>query len=133
MKFRKDHLLLRAHLISLIILFILSLAFYIWQRLVYVFVAAILFAVFAFIEPIRLNEFVVINQTGIYCYKKGEQQWGYKWEEIAELCRFSPYNQPAMTIILYPSEREPGQPQYTGQYFQLCRTAKEALNKYYRT
>lgn len=47
------------------------------------------FLILILVNPQLHNEFVVINETGISCQKKGKQLWAYEWHSIAELKKSS--------------------------------------------
>ena len=74
---------------------------------------------------------VTIDENGVSCTKADAQKWKYSWDEIASFRRATPYRSPGLGIILYDKEGKPEPYGAIGRDFQLCKTAKEALAKYY--
>ena len=77
------------------------------------------------------NEFILIDETGISCYKSNKLLWKCTWDSIAKLKRGSYYKWPGVAVLLYDKNGIPEEYEYSGRNFHLCRVAKEALEKYY--
>lgn len=130
MTFRKDSITFYESQIAFVFFLILSLYLMptIGFGLSFIFIFIIFFILF--VDPRLKSEFITINETGIFCCKSGEQIWAYTWDDIAELHRSSRFRQPSVEIVVY-SSRKPGLYKITGDYFQLNRTARKAVEKYY--
>lgn len=133
MTFRKNCLMFRDMQISCIIAVVLGLVSYtmILESWLCLFLTAILLIVFI-ANPKQMNEYITINEEGIFCCKTDKQLWAYKWDSIAELKQSSRFRQPSVEIILYPSAIESENCHLSERYFQLGHVAKEALKKYYQ-
>ena len=152
MTFRKDSLLYYECKIANIVLAILCLAIIplyssgtvsaqgsehllLWGISVFSF---LVFVVLTWANPKLHNEFVTIDEVGISCQKAGKQIWAYKWDEILALKKSSRYNWPSMEIvvpspsIIWDTCRDIEHARCSGDYFQLCKTAKQALEKFYK-
>lgn len=90
------------------------------------------FIVLIFVNPKLHNELIIINETGISCQKSGKQFWVYGWDSIAELKRSSRFLMPSIEVIAYNKYGESERFALPNQYFQLGRTAREALKRYYK-
>lgn len=77
------------------------------------------------------NEFILIDETGISCYKSNRLEWKCTWDSIAKLKRCTCDRWPGVRLVLYDKKGIPDEYGYRKREFQLCRTAKEALEKYY--
>lgn len=77
------------------------------------------------------NEFILIDEIGITCYKSNKLEWKCKWDSIAKIKRGTYYRWPGVRVLLYDKNGMPEEYEYCGRNFNLCRTAKEALEKYY--
>lgn len=76
------------------------------------------------------SEFITINENGISCTNTEKKLWEYQWEEIAELRKSSRFRSPSVEVIIYSRNREPEDYALPNQYFQLSKSAKEALSCY---
>jgi len=130
MIFRKDSLLFYQSEIIYIIISVLCLTIIpilgLGLSLMYMFP----FVVLILINPKLYNEYITMNATGISCQKSGKQLWAYEWDSIVELKRSSRYLLPSVEIIVYDKNGKPEQFARTNHYFQLGRTAKEAIKRY---
>lgn len=90
------------------------------------------FIVLILVNPKLHNEFIIINEIGISCQKSGKQLWVYEWESIAELKKSSRFLMPSMQVIAYNKGGEPERFALPNHYFQLGRTAMEAIKRYYK-
>ena len=90
------------------------------------------FLILIFVNPKLHNEFITINEAGISCQRSGKQLWAYDWDHIAELRRSSRFLMPSIEVIVYDKHGQPEQFAGPDKYFQLGRTAKEAMKRYRR-
>ena len=132
MIFRKDCLLFCQSLTSFSILLALCFALIPFFGIKVTAILSTAIVVIAIVDLIHNNEYITVNEVGITCSKAGKQMWAYEWNTIAKLQRSSRYLLPSMEIFISSSEGEKGQSICTGNYFQLGRTAKKALDKYYK-
>lgn len=95
------------------------------------FLFSFLFLILVFINPRLHNELVTINEIGIICYKAGERIWQYELNSISELQKSSRFRMPSLEIVIYDDFGDENSRVQTGHYFQLGKTAKNAINKYY--
>ena len=132
MIFRKDSLLFYQSEIFYIVMAILCLTLVPMMvgeiSLLYLFP----FLVLILVNPQLHNEFIAINETGISCQKSGKQLWAYEWLSIAELKRSSRFLMPSIEVIAYNKYGESERFALPNQYFQLGRTAREAIKRYYK-
>ena len=129
MIFRKDSLMFYQSEIYYILATLLCLA------LAPILGGYILFFLFPFlvlilVNPKLHNEFIAINEAGISCQRSGKQLWAYEWDNFAELKRSSRFLMPSIEVIVYNKHGEPEQFARPNQYFQLGRTAREAIKRY---
>ena len=89
------------------------------------------FPVLIFVNPKLYNEFITINETGISCQKSGKELWAYTWDRVAELKRSSRFLMPSMEVIAYNKYGESEHYAQANHYFQLGKTAREAVRRYY--
>ena len=75
------------------------------------------------------NEFILIDETGISCYKSNRLEWKCTWDSIAKLRKCTWDRWPGVRLVLYDKKGIPDEYGYRKREFQLCRTAKEALEK----
>lgn len=129
--FRKDSLLFYQSEIFYIVIAILCLTLIpilgVEISLLYMFP----FIVLILVNPKLHNEFITIDEAGISCQKSGKQFWAYEWDCIAELKRSSRFLMPSIEVIAYNKFEESERFALPNQYFQLGRTAREALKRYY--
>ena len=96
------------------------------------FVSACLFALLAVINPKLYNEFITIDETGISCRRADKILWSYHWDEIAQLKKGQRFLHPSVEVIVFDKQgnKEP----FAGadKYFQLSKSAKTAIKKYYK-
>lgn len=132
MTFRKNSLIFYESQIVYIIFAILCLT----MISIYGFVISLLFSglflILIFANPRLYNEFVTINEIGVSCCKAGKIIWQYEWDDIAKLQKSSRYLMPSLEIVIYDAEKTDSKV-LTGHYFQLGKTAKQAVDKYYKT
>lgn len=88
------------------------------------------FIVLILVNPKLHNEYITIDEIGISCQKSGKHLWVYAWDSIAELKRSSRFLLPSIEVIVYNKYGEPERFASYDQYFQLGRTAKEAIKRY---
>ena len=131
MTFRKNSLLFYESQTVYIIFAILCLTMVPMFGFELSFLFSFLFLILVFINPRLHNEFVTINEIGIICYKAGERIWQYEWNSIAELQKSSRFRMPSLEIVIYDDFGDENSRVQTGHYFQLGKTAKNAINKYY--
>lgn len=127
MKFRKNSLIFYESQIAYVIFAILCLIMIPVYGFEIPLLFCVLFLILFFINPRLHNEIVIINETGITCYKADKQIWRYEWESIAKLEKSSRFRMSSLEIVLYD-----GADSYirTGHYFQVGKTAKNAINQY---
>ena len=130
MTFKRTALTTCAHEILNIVMAIMSAALFRVSGMWILFWTVVLFVVETLENPIRNNELVTIDESGISCTKSGKQIWMYKWDEIAKLERSNRFRRPSMEIV---TRDDPYQPARLDHYFELCKAAREALRLYYRT
>lgn len=131
MTFRKNSLIFYESQTVYIIFAILCLTMVPMFSFELSFLFSFLFLILVFINPRLHNEFVTINEIGIICYKAGERIWQYEWNRIAELQKSSRFRMPSLEIVIYDDFGDENSRVQTGHYFQLGKTAKNAINKYY--
>ena len=141
MTFRKDPLLFAENILVYIVLAISFLIVIpmveLELSLVFAFFALLLI-IFTLIAPRQYNEFITINENGISCHKSKEQIWAYAWDDIVGLKKGSLYLMPSVGIMVsspcraLDSCEEFEHARYSGHYFQLSKTAKNALKQYYK-
>ena len=77
-------------------------------------------------------EFITIDETGISCRRSSNLLWSYQWEEIAQLKKGQRFLHPSVEVIVFDKQgnKEP----FAGadKYFQLSKSAKTAIKKYYK-
>ena len=132
MRFRKDSLLFYQSEIFYVVMAILCLTLIPILGLELSFLYMSLFIVLILVNPKLHNEFITINETSISCQKSGKQLWVYAWDSIAELKRSSRYLMPSIEVIIYNKYGESEHFAYHNQYFQLGRTARDAIKRYYK-
>ena len=132
MMFRKNSLLFYQSEIFYIVMTILCLTLLPIQVVEIFFLCLFPFLVLILVNPQLHNEYISINETGISCQKSGKQLWAYGWDSIAELRRSSRFLLPSIEVIAYNKHGEPEQYALSNQYFQLGRTAREAIKRYYK-
>lgn len=153
MTFRKDSLLFREHQIGFFAFAILCLVCIPILKIFNIsedtlaevilslcfFLGFLLFGVLAMISSKQHNEFVTVNESGISCHKAGKLLWQYEWNEILALKRSQRYKLPSIEIVVQSpcigldSCREIENARCSGDYFQLSRAAKEAIERYYKS
>ena len=77
------------------------------------------------------NEFITIDEYGISCQKAGIQLWVYTWDDIADLKKKSRFLMPSIEIISHSKCGELEWFARSKHYFQLGKTAKKAIKRYY--
>lgn len=132
MTFRKNSLMFYESQIVYIVFAILCLTMISVYGFVISFLFSGLFLILIFANPRLHNEFVTINETGISCCKERKIIWQYEWDDIAKLQKSSRYLMPSLEIVICDAENTDSKV-LTGHYFQLGKTAKQAINKYYKT
>lgn len=132
MTFRKNSLIFYESQIVYIIFAILCLTMISMYGFVISLLFSGLFLILIFANPRLYNEFVTINEIGVSCCKAGKIIWQYEWDDIAKLQKSSRYLMPSLEIVIYDAEKTDSKV-LTGNYFQLGKTAKEAVDKYYKT
>ena len=141
MLFRKDSLLFYELQIIAIVIAVLCLAMIPFLEAELALLCALMFLIFViiiFINPRIYNEYIIINEIGISCQKAGKQIWAYKWDEIVALQKGSRSRLPSMEIVVpspcraLDSCRDIEHARCSGDYFQLCKAAKKALEQYYK-
>ena len=131
MIFRKDSLLFYQSEAFCIIVLILCPPLIPILGLVFVLLCMVSFVGLALINPHLYNEYITINESGISCQKAGTLLWAYEWNSITELKNSSRFLLPSIEIIVNNKNVESPQYSTTNYYFQLNRTAKEAIKRYY--
>lgn len=131
MTFRKDSLIFYESQIAYVIFAILCLIIIPIYGFELLLLFSALFVFVAFINPRLHNEFVTINETGISCCKAGKIIWQYEWERIAKLQKSSRFRMPSIEIAIYDDFDNKDSYTLTGHYFQLGKTAKNAIKEYY--
>ena len=94
--------------------------------------SALVFVMLALAMPKIQGEFITINETGISCQRAGTQCWSYEWRNIAELRKCTYLRRPAMEVIVYDKDGRLNHYALSDQNFQLGKTAKAALSRYYK-
>lgn len=132
MSFRKNSVLFCQ---NIILLSVLSLLFFVVgciSSFYILYFCAVSLLITALISSKLDREYITIDEWGIAC-KRGEHLcWSYDWAHIADLRRSSRFRLPSVEVILYVKSGEPELFASAGHYFQLGRSAKTALSKYYR-
>ncbi len=77
------------------------------------------------------DEFIVINEMGLSCYKSKELLWAYEWQEIAALKRSNRFRLPSVEVIRYDANGKIAPFAMPDEYFQLSSAAKKAIKQYY--
>lgn len=132
MTFRKNSLMFYESQIVYIIFAILCLTMISMYGFVISLLFSGLFLILIFANPRLYNEFVTINEIGVSCCKAGKIIWQYEWDDIAKLQKSSRCLMPSLEIVIYDAEKTDSKV-LTGHYFQLGKTAKQAVDKYYKT
>lgn len=132
MRFRKDSLLFYESETAYIVISIFGLILIPMLGFGYFLVATSFFILLIFVNPKLYQEYITIDETGISCHKAGAPLWLYEWDSIAELRRSCRYLWPSIEIITHQQLTEPTLIGGCGHYFQLCKAAKEAIEKYYK-
>lgn len=132
MTFRKNSLIFYESQIVYIVFAILCLTMISMYGFVISLLFSGLFLILIFANPRLYNEFVTINEIGVSCCKAGKIIWQYEWDDIAKLQKSSRYLMPSLEIVIYDAEKTDSKV-LTGHYFQLGKTAKQAVDKYYKT
>ena len=130
MSFRKDSLMFFENQLLLMLFALLSISLIPFLGTLLPVSLSLVFSVLIIVNTRIQNEYVTINDIGIMCHKAGNLQWEYKWSDIADLQRSSRFRMPSIEILVY-STKASEKAQLSGDYFQLCRKAKDALRKYY--
>ena len=89
------------------------------------------FVLLMLVNPKLNNQFITIDEFGISCHKSEIGLWAYEWDHIAELRRSDRFMLPSIEVITYDGSGQPEQFALHGHYFQLGRTARKAIDKYY--
>ena len=92
----------------------------------------ILFIILILINPLFFSEYIIIDEKGISCKQASKLLWEYGWENISELKYSSRYRMPSVEILTKNKSKEYEQIVSAHSYFQLCRTAKKAIDQYYQ-
>ena len=131
MTFRKDSLLFYQSEICYIVLLLLCFFLVPMIGLGLSLLYALPFMLLILVNPRMHNEFITINECGISCNKAGIQLWSYEWNNIAQLQKNSRYLLPTIEVITCNMSGELDLVFFSRNYFQLGRTAKKAIKKYY--
>lgn len=131
MMFRKNSLLFFQSEIFYIVMTVLSLVLTLSLGVGVSFVYGIPFAVLALANPKLHNEIITIDERGILCQKDKIQIWAYEWECIAEFKQSSRFLFPAIEVVTNDTCEKKSQIPAANHYFQLCKTARKAIEKYY--
>lgn len=100
---------------------------------IWVFLSVSLLFLTLFIWILKLqDEWITINEKGILCNKRGIQLWAYDWNSIAELRKSSRFRMPSIEVIGYDKDGTPEQFSQQEHYFQLGKTAKKAIEQFYK-
>lgn len=82
-------------------------------------------------EWVMKQNYILMNEEGIFCYRGERLCWGYQWAEISELKIGKRFRHPSIDIILKPEYRFYRREFETMEaYFQLGSAAKEAIKLY---
>ena len=133
MTFRKDSILFIEHLCGFSIMAIISIVLLLASQDWRMALLALCFVLFAALMPVIHNEYVTVNNEGIRCAKKGKVMWEYAWDDIIKLKRSSRYRLPSVEIIIDDHANEIVPYDHSIHYFQLGRTARKAIDQYYKT
>ena len=76
------------------------------------------------------NEYIIIDNKGISCVKKGITCWSYPWNAIYELQIVRMYTNPCVQIIPKSDYQNSDLCEIDHLNFQLCPKAKKALRIY---
>ena len=141
MTFQKDYLQVRMQRICCIIIALICPILVLFAELE-IWLVSVFFALLSIVCLLGASklydEYITINENGISCSRKGTQIWAYAWDDIVALQRGTRYSQPSMDIIVpspcraLDSCREIPGARGSGHYFQLSKTAKQALALYYK-
>ena len=107
MTFKRTALTTCAHEILNIVMTIMSAALFRVSGMWIFFCIVVMFVVETLENPIRNNELVTIDESGISCTKSGKQIWMYKWDEIAKLERSNRFRRPSMEIVTWDDPYQP--------------------------
>ena len=131
MTFRKNSLIFYESQIVYIVFALLCLTMISVYGFVISFLFSGLFLILIFVNPRLYNEFVTINEIGVSCCKSGKIIWQYEWDDIEKLQKSSRYLMPSLEIVICDTKNTDSKV-LTGHYFQLGKTAKQAIDKYYK-
>lgn len=131
MIFRKDSFLFYQGVIMYIVVAILCLALIPVLGLSLSLILIIPFVVLIFANTGLHNEYIVMDEKGISCYKSGKDLWGYRWNSVAELRKSNRFLMPSIEVIVYNKCGAPEPFAHPNEYFQLSRSAKKAIKQYY--
>ena len=84
--------------------------------------------VLTLINPMFYREYIKIDEQGIKCFNSKNTLWEYEWSSIPDIRRGSRYSLP--TVELYTEKVDSIVYQLPANYFQLGKSAKEALAFY---
>ena len=90
------------------------------------------FAALVLINPKLQNEFITIDEDGIRCCQGVNTIWSYGWDNIAELRKTSRYLLPSIDVIVFDRFGKPEPFALNGQYFQIGKVARKAIDQYYK-
>lgn len=95
-------------------------------------VSACLFALLTVINPKLHNEFITIDETGISCRCADKFLWSYQWKEVAQLKKGQCFLRPSVEVIVFDKQGNKDPFAGADKYFQLSKSAKTAIKKYYK-
>lgn len=127
MRFRKNGIMFWEHQILYLVFCIASAVMALVMKWHVLLLPAALFAALALFNPIMNADFIIIDDAGIKCERKGNVLWAHKWSDIHELRKIALYRNPGCQIVL---QSEAG-PERTQCCFQLGVSVRKALKKYY--
>lgn len=94
-------------------------------------VPSLMLAAVLITEWVMKQNYILMNEEGIFCYRGERLCWGYQWAEISELKIGKRFRHPSIDIILKPEYRFYRREFETMEaYFQLGSAAKEAIKLY---
>ena len=90
-----------------------------------------LLVVVLIVERVAKQNYILMNEEGIFCHRGEKLCWGYRWTEIAELKIGNRFRFPSIDIVLKPEYRFYRKEfETTEAYFQLGTAAKKAIKLY---
>ena len=133
MEFRKNiSMFYQVQTISLILV-VLSLFLYILHHTLFTFTLLVLCFLILILHPMINDEYILIDEQSISCYRKKRQMWSFCWSVIESLRYSRRYRHPTIEIVLKAETVliGNGKKRSSGYFFQVNRKIKQAIISYF--